>query len=52
MTPKQNKYYRPHFRAERGVQQGDIVSSTIFNLIIDAVIRASEYQKRNEERQQ
>jgi hypothetical protein len=45
MTPKQNKYYIAHFRVERGVRQ-----PTIFNIIIDAVIRTSEEEMKDEEK--
>jgi Reverse transcriptase (RNA-dependent DNA polymerase) len=47
MNPKQNKYFGLHFWSERGVQQGDIVSPTIFNIIIDTVIRATEEEVKS-----
>jgi Reverse transcriptase (RNA-dependent DNA polymerase) len=46
MTPKQNKY----FGLERGVRQGDIVSPTIFNIILYLVIQASEEDMKEEEK--
>jgi Reverse transcriptase (RNA-dependent DNA polymerase) len=39
MIPKQAGFYGKPFRAKWGVRQGDIISSTIFNIIVDAVIR-------------
>jgi Reverse transcriptase (RNA-dependent DNA polymerase) len=39
MIPKQAGFYGKPFRAKRGVRQGDIISPTIFNIIVDAVIR-------------
>lgn len=48
MTSKQNKFYGTHFRADRGVRKDDIVLPTIFNTIIDAVIRANEEEMKNE----
>ena len=32
-------YYRTAFRGERGVTQGDSLSPTIFNVVVDAVFR-------------
>jgi Reverse transcriptase (RNA-dependent DNA polymerase) len=42
MPLKQNKCFGTHFCTEQGDRQGDIISPTIFNIIIDTVIRASE----------
>lgn len=39
VVPKQQQFYGKALKAERGVRQGDIVSPTIFNIVIDAVIR-------------
>ena len=39
IVPKQQQFYGKAFKAERGVRQGDIVSPTIFNIVIDAIIR-------------
>jgi exonuclease III len=39
MVPKQAGYYGNPFRANRGVRQGDIMSPTIFNIVVDAIIR-------------
>jgi hypothetical protein len=47
MTPKQNKYYGKSFKAERGVRQGDIISPTIFNIVIDAIIRDCEEKMKD-----
>jgi hypothetical protein len=49
-TPKQNNYYGTSFQAERGVQQGDMVSLTIFSIIIDSVIQASEEEMKNDDK--
>jgi Reverse transcriptase (RNA-dependent DNA polymerase) len=43
-------YFGAHFKAERGVRQGDIVSPTIFNIVMDAVIRASEEEMKEKEK--
>jgi hypothetical protein len=42
LVPKQSHYYGKPFKAYRGVRQGDIVSPTIFNIIMDAIIRNCE----------
>ena len=39
MVPKQAGFFGKPFRAQRGVRQGDIDSPTIFNIVVDAVIR-------------
>jgi hypothetical protein len=39
VVARQQGYYGQPFKAERGTTQGDIVSPTIFNIIVDAVIR-------------
>ena len=39
IVPKRKKYYGPAFLSERGVKQGDVISPTIFNIMIDAVLR-------------
>jgi len=44
VVPKQGKYYAEPFSASRGVRQGDIISPMIFNVVVDAVIRETEYQ--------
>ena len=44
VVPKQDKYYAEPFSASRGVRQGDILSPMIFNIVVDAVIRESEFQ--------
>jgi hypothetical protein len=47
-------YYRQygtktHFQAKRGVQQGDVGLPTIFNVIVDAVIGATEEELKDED---
>ena len=42
IVPKQSGFYGKPFKATRGVRQGDIMSPTIFNIIVDAVIREWE----------
>jgi hypothetical protein len=40
IVAKQQGYHGRPFRSERGTTQGDIISPTIFNIIVDAVVRA------------
>ena len=39
VVPKAGNYYGCPFSMERGVTQGDPVSSTLFNIVVDAVVR-------------
>ena len=39
VVPNSGKYYGCPFRTGRGVTQGDPVSPTIFNIVVDAVVR-------------
>ena len=39
MVARTGGYYRTAFRGERGVTQGDPLSPTIFNVVVDAVVR-------------
>jgi hypothetical protein len=32
-------YYGRHFKGERGTTLGDVISSTLFNILLDAIIR-------------
>jgi len=43
MVTKQSGYYGEPFRAKRGVRQGDILSPMIFNIMVDAVLRAWDF---------
>jgi Reverse transcriptase (RNA-dependent DNA polymerase) len=47
MVPKQAGFYGKPFKASRGVRQGDIMASIIFNITTDAVIRESLKQFYN-----
>jgi hypothetical protein len=40
IVAKQSGYHGEPFKSERGTMQGDIVSPTIFNVVINAVVRA------------
>ena len=40
MVPKAVKLYERPFSTGRGVTHGDLVSPTIFNIVVDVVIRA------------
>ena len=39
MVPKAVRYYARTFRTDRGVTQSDPVSPTVFNILVDAVVR-------------
>ena len=39
MVARAGGYYGTSFRGERGVTQGDPLSPTIFNVVVDAVVR-------------
>ena len=39
MAARLGGYYRAAFNGERGVTQGDPLSPTIFNVVVDAVVR-------------
>ena len=42
MIPKQAGCYGTAFNTSRGVRQGDIISPTVFNIVVDAVINYCE----------
>ena len=39
MVAQAQRYYRQAFQGERGVTQGDPLSSTIINVVVDTVVR-------------
>ena len=39
MVARAGSYYGKEFKGERGVTQGDPLSATIFNVVVDAVVR-------------
>ena len=39
MMARAGGYYRDAFKGARGVTQGDLLSPTIFNMLVDAVVR-------------
>ena len=39
LVPKKGGHYGNHIQTSRGVQQGDIISPTLFNIIVDAILR-------------
>ena len=43
MVVRRGGYYGATFRKERGVTQGDPLSPTILNVVVDAVVRHWEY---------
>jgi hypothetical protein len=38
-VPRQAGYYGRYFKGERGTTQGDVISGTLFNILIDAITR-------------
>ena len=38
MVARAGGYYSKDFKGERGVTQGDLLSPTIFNVVVDAVV--------------
>jgi hypothetical protein len=47
VVARQQGYYSQPFRSERGTTQGDIASPTIFNIVVDAVVREWHHQPRS-----
>ena len=39
MAARAGGYYRAAFKGTRGVTQGDLLYPTIFNVVVDAVVR-------------
>ena len=39
MVARAGGYYEKSFKGERGVTQGDPLSPTIFNVVVDAVVQ-------------
>ena len=39
MVAREGRYYGTEFKGERGVTQGEPLSPTIFNVVVDAVVR-------------
>ena len=39
MVVRSEGYYRDAFKGDQGVTQGDPLSPTIFNVVVDAVVR-------------
>ena len=39
MLARAGGYYGEEFKGKRGVTQGDLLSPTIFNVVVDAVVR-------------
>ena len=55
MVARAGRYYGTEFKGERGVTQGDPLSPTIFNVMVDAVVRqwlhmATQEAERRRER--
>ena len=39
MSARAGRYYGTEFKGERGVTQGDLLSPTIFNVVVESVVR-------------
>ena len=39
MVARSDRYYRADFKGDRGVTKGDPLSPTIFNMVVDALVR-------------
>ena len=39
MVARVGRYYRAAFKGDRGVMQGDTLSPTVFNVLVDTVVR-------------
>jgi hypothetical protein len=48
VVARQQGYYGDPFKSKRGTTQGDIISPTIFNIIVDAIVRAWYHQLESE----
>jgi len=46
---RQNGFYGSVFEGGRGVTQGDIISPTIFNIMVDSVVRVLDMEITNHE---
>jgi Reverse transcriptase (RNA-dependent DNA polymerase) len=47
VAPRQAGFYGPAIKSDRGVTQGYPLSPILFNIIIDAVVRATKHQTRH-----
>jgi hypothetical protein len=48
VVARQQGYYGDPFKSKRGTTQGNIISPTIFNIIVDAIVRAWYHQLESE----
>jgi hypothetical protein len=51
VVPKSGGYFGIPFPARRGVCQGDIISSIIFNIVVDFVVREWYFRMRDDKTQ-